>query len=117
MIVRLARLCARACGQGSVELIALLPLVVAIGLACTQFLLAGLAHELAGHAAEAGAVAAIEGDSAVAAAVRTSLPAWSRSRMSVKVSDGRVRVHLSPPTVFPGLASLLETTVTARETR
>jgi hypothetical protein len=101
-------------GQASVETVAMLPLVIAVGLACTQLLLAGLARELAGHAAEAGAVAALEGRTDVAAAARKALPGWSRSRVSVTVGGGSVRVHLAPPTVFPGLAGLLATTATAR---
>ncbi len=103
-------------GQASVETVALIPFVVAVGLACVQLLLAGLAHELAGHAAEAGAVAAIEGGTSPADAARAALPGWSRSHLTVTVHDGRVRVHLAPPTVFPGLAGVLATTATARAT-
>src|SRR4029077_11894148 len=42
-------------GQGAVELVALLPLVVAVALAILQALAAGVAVELAGHAAQSGA--------------------------------------------------------------
>jgi len=101
-------------GQASVETVALVPVIVIVALACVQLLLAGLAHELAGHAAEAGAVAAIEGVTAPADAARDALPGWSRSRLRVTVSGDRVRVHLAPPTVLPGLAELLDTTATAR---
>lgn len=48
-------------GQASVELVALLPLVVAVALALLQALAAGRASELAGHAAHAGAVAIAQG--------------------------------------------------------
>ncbi len=102
-------------GQSSVETVALLPLLAAVALACIQLLLAGLAHELAGHAAEAGAVAAIEGGPSPATAARDALPGWSRSQLRVTVVGDRVRVHVAPPTVFPGLAGLLDTTVTAQE--
>jgi hypothetical protein len=101
-------------GQASVETVALVPVILVVALACVQLLLAGLAHELAGHAAEAGAVAAIEGVTAPADAARDALPGWSRSRLRVTVSRDRVEVHVSPPTVLPGLAGLLGTTATAK---
>jgi hypothetical protein len=96
-------------GQASVELVALVPLVVAVVLAAAQLLAAGAARELAGHAAEAGAVALLQGADARAAA-RDAVPGWSRGRVRVRVEDRRVRVRLRPRAFVPGLARLLETT-------
>ena len=72
-------------GQAAVELVALLPLVVAVALAILQALAAGVAVELAGHAAHSGAVALAEGRDGAAAA-RAALPGWARSRMRVEVA-------------------------------
>ena len=47
-------------GQASVELVAVLPLAVVVALAAGQAVAAGAAAELAGHAAEAGAVALLQ---------------------------------------------------------
>jgi nitrogen fixation protein FixH len=96
-------------GQASVELVALAPLVVAVVLAVAQVLAAGAARELAGHAAEAGAVALLQGADAGAAA-RHAVPGWSRGRLRVRVEQRRVRVRLRPRAFVPGLAGLLEAT-------
>jgi hypothetical protein len=48
---------AEADGQASVELVAVLPVATAVALAAAQVLAAGWSAELAGHAAEAGAIA------------------------------------------------------------
>lgn len=98
---------ARDGGQASVELVAALPLVVVVALAVAQLLAAGAASELAGHAAEAGAVAVLQGDDAAAAA-RRSVPGWSERRMRVRVRGRRVEVWLRPVTLAPGMAALLE---------
>ena len=104
---------ARGCsGQSTLETVAVLPLMIAVALAIGHVLAAGLAHELAGHAAEAGAIAVIRGgdaDESVAAA----LPEWADDRVSVRVKDRRVRVRLEPPAVIPGAADLLASTQTA----
>jgi nitrogen fixation protein FixH len=96
-------------GQASVELVAFLPLVVAVVLAVAQLLAGGAARELAGHAAEAGAVALLQGADAEAAA-REAVPGWSRGRLRVRVEERRVQVRLRPRAFVPGLAGLLETT-------
>jgi hypothetical protein len=96
-------------GQASVELVALAPLVVAVVLAAAQLLAAGAAAALADHAAEAGAVALLQGgDPAVAA--RSAVPGWSRSRMAVRVRGRRVRVRMRPPAPVSSLGALLEAT-------
>ncbi|MFP5361390.1 MAG: hypothetical protein ACLGI5_01520 [Thermoleophilia bacterium] len=97
------------CGQASVELVALAPLVVAVVLAAAQVLAAGAARELADHAAEAGAVALLQGGDPREAA-REAVPGWSRGRLEVRVRARRVRVRLRPRTFLPGLARMLEAT-------
>lgn len=96
-------------GQASVELVALAPVLVAVVLAAAQLLAAGAARELADHAAEAGAIALLQGTDPRAAA-RTAVPGWSRGRLHVRVDRRLVRVRLRPRSVLPGLAGLLETT-------
>lgn len=103
----------RSCsGQAAVEVVALLPLLALLALAVGQLLAAGAASALAGHAAEAGAVAIIEGSDPVEAA-RSALPGWSRSRVLVDVSGRRVSVRVRPRVLVPGLASLLAATSAA----
>jgi hypothetical protein len=99
-------------GQAAVELVALLPLLVAVALGILQALAAGVASELAGHAAQNGAVAIAEGrDGAVAA--RASLPGWAQPRVQVEVHGTRVRVRVSPPSLLPGIAGRLTATASA----
>lgn len=95
------------CGQASVELVALAPLVVAVVLAAAQLLAAGAARELADHAAEAGAVALLQGADPRTAA-REAVPGWSRGRFDVRVDGRRVRVRLRPRAFLPALAGTLE---------
>jgi hypothetical protein len=99
-------------GQASVELVGILPLAVLIALAIGQLLAAGAARELAGHAAEAGAVALLQAADPLATA-RSAVPGWSRGRVAVRVRGRRVEVRLRPRTLLPGLASLLEASATA----
>jgi hypothetical protein len=100
-------------GQATIELVGVLPLLVAVVLAAGQVLAAGLAREYAGHAAEAGAVALLQ-DADPRAAARRSLPGWARERMAVRVSGRAVRVEVRPPVALPGLGSVLEAKSTAR---
>ena len=99
-------------GQSAVETVALLPLYVAVALAIGHVLAAGLAHELAGHAAEAGAIATLHGADA-RAAVAAALPEWTKERLHVRARDGHVRVRLEPPSVIPGVADVLAATADA----
>lgn len=99
-------------GQASVELVAMLPVAVAVMLAALQLLAAGATRELAGHAAGAGAVALLERADARDAA-RDAVPGWSRARMAITVRGPAVTVRMRPPTLLPGLADLLESTVRA----
>lgn len=93
-------------GQATVELVAMMPLLFVVVFAAAQLLMAGAAAEYAGHAAEAGAVALLEGTDAVGAA-RAAVPGWSRSAIHVAVEGQTVRVAVKPPPLVPPLARLL----------
>ena len=71
--MRAAVRCAR--GQSTVEVVGLLPLLLAAGVAVLSLLSAGRAEEAAGNAAEAGAVALLQGREPRAAA-RAALAGW-----------------------------------------
>jgi hypothetical protein len=94
-------------GQATVETIALVPVMLAVGLGLLQLLAVGYASVLAGNAAEAGALALAGGADAGAGAKR-ALPGWSRARARVDVEGGRVEVHLRPPSPLTALAERLE---------
>jgi hypothetical protein len=99
-------------GQATVEAIALVPVIVAVGLGILQLLAVGYASVLAGNAAEAGALALAAGTDAREGA-RQALPGWSRTRARVEVDGGRVAVHLRPPSPLKVLAEGLEVTARA----
>jgi hypothetical protein len=84
-----------ACGQSTVEVVGLLPLLLAVGLAVASFLSAGQAEEVAGNAAEAGAVALLQGREPQAAA-RAALAGWPSKRTQVHVEGRRVTVRVTP---------------------
>ncbi len=79
---------------------------------CFQLLSTGYTATLADGAAEAGAVALVQGKP-IDAAVRRALPGWARSRYSVRHSFGRVEVRLRPPALVPSLGERLELTASA----
>ncbi|HWI21085.1 MAG TPA: hypothetical protein VNT22_00565 [Baekduia sp.] len=93
-------------GQSTVEFVALLPVIVVIALACGQLLAVGAAREAAAGAAQAAAMAELQGGEAVAAA-RAAAPGWARKRMTVKIVGRRVTVTVAPRQVLPGLAAPL----------
>ncbi len=99
----------REAGQASIELVASAPMLLALVLALAQLLAAGAAQELADHAAEAGAIALLQGSDPVAAA-RDGVPGWSRGRVDVRVQGRRVEVRLRPRSFLPKLAEVLEAT-------
>ena len=99
-------------GQATLELLGLLPLLLAVALAGAQLLAVGYSSILAGNAAEAGALAlAGGGDPGMGA--RAALPGWSRAHARVSVSGGEVRVRLRPPTLLRSLAERLEVSASA----
>ena len=99
-------------GQATVETVALIPAMVAIGLVALQLLVVGYASVRAGTAAEAGALALAAGSDA-RAGVRESLPGWSKAGARVGVTDGRVEVRVRPPSPLRALSERLEVTGTA----
>jgi len=94
-------------GQASIELLYMLPLLLAIALAAAQLLAVGYASVLAGNAAEAAALTLAGGGDAREGA-RAALPGWSRARARVDVAQGEVRVRLHPPSLLRALARELE---------
>ncbi|WP_259314849.1 hypothetical protein [Capillimicrobium parvum] len=84
----------------------LLPVLLAVALGAAQLLAAGVAHEAADHAAEAGALAILQGGDPADAA-RDAVPGWARDRVAVDVAGRRVSVAVEPPSPFPGLADRL----------
>lgn len=99
-------------GQATVELVALLPLLLSAGLAGASILAAQSAAEHAGQAAQAGAMALLQ-DADVRAAARAALPARARTRAAIAVRDRRVTVRVRPRVPLPFLAGALAATETA----
>ena len=99
-------------GQASVEAIAGIAALLLTAAVCFQLLAAGYSSTLADGAAEAGAVALVQGKP-VDAAVRKALPDWARSRYSVSRFGGRVEVRLRPPALVSSLGDRLELTSSA----
>ena len=94
-------------GQASVELLGSLPVVLLVGAVLMQLLAVGYAASLAGAAAEAGALALAGGGDAREAA-RAAVPGWSRARMTVRSSDGRVEIRMRPPSPLRAVGRKLE---------
>lgn len=94
-------------GQALVELIAGVPVAVAVGAVVLQLLAVGYSAVLAGSAAEAGALA-LAGGGDGRAAVRDALPGWSDAGARVDVGREKVRVTLRPPSPLAAVASRLE---------
>jgi Flp pilus assembly protein TadG len=95
-------------GQASVELVALLPLLLVIALAIFSVIAAHSADEQAGAAAEAAALALLQGGDPHGAAL-AALPEAVRHRTTVTLTGRRVQVHVRPrlPLPLPGLPELL----------
>lgn len=102
----------RSDGQATVELVGMLPLAVLIALATAQVLAAGLARELAGNAAGAGAMAMLQGHDPRDAA-REAVPGWSKRRIAVAIDGRTVRVQVRPVAVIPGFDDRLAATAVA----
>jgi hypothetical protein len=97
-----------ASGQASVELVALLPLVAVIACVVFSVIAAHVAGEQAGEAAEAGALALLQGGDPREAAEH-ALPQAARARSTIAVDGSRVHVHVRPklPLPIPSLADYL----------
>lgn len=94
-------------GQASVEAVAGIGALLLAAALCFQLLAAGYSSTLADGAAEAGAVALVQGKP-VDAAVKRALPGWARSRYTVTTLGGRVEVRLRPPALIASLGDRLE---------
>ena len=84
-------------GQASVELVAGATVVVVLGLIGLQLLAVGYAAVMADHAAEAAALALVNGREPEAAA-RHAVPGWPEAALRVRSRGGRVMVTLLAPT-------------------
>jgi len=92
-------------GQSSIELLGVLVLLLVIVGAAAQALSWRAAHEAAAAAAQAGAMALLQGGDPVRAA-RSALPGWARERVSIAVARGSVRVAIAPRELIPGAGAL-----------
>lgn len=99
-------------GQATVELVALLPLLVLIGAIVFCVLAAGRAGELAAHAAGAGAVAILQDGDPVQAA-RTAIPGHAARELRVVVRGRTVTVSVRPRLPLAPLRDRLTATETA----
>jgi hypothetical protein len=99
-------------GQAAVEVVGLLPLLVAVVLAVCQVLVAGLAREAAHEAAQAGAMAILQGRDPAGEA-RAAAPGWARRQLAIRVDGRTVRVRATPPSIVPRAGRLLSSTASA----
>ena len=100
-------------GQASVELVAILPLVLLVGALCWQAALAGHAVWMSAHAARAAARADAVGRDPARAA-RSALPATLERDLSVRRLDaGGVRVRVGIPFLLPRWRSPAAVSATA----
>jgi hypothetical protein len=72
------------------------------GLAVFQVMAAGRSATIADGAAEAAAIAVVNGRDPQAAA-RAAAPGWARSRVQVREAGGHVRVTLRAPAILRSL--------------
>ena len=93
-------------GQSSVELVAVLPLTLLIGIAILTLLAARSASGQAASAAQAGAMALLQ-DAEPRAAARAALPPDARARSTVRVTAREVTVTVRPATTVGFLADAL----------
>lgn len=99
-------------GQASVELVALLPIVLIIGAAVLTLLAARAASGQAAAAAQAGAMALIQ-DADAREAARDALPPDARGRATIRLDGRAVTVTVRPQTRIGFLTDTLAATSTA----
>ena len=99
-------------GQASIELVALLPLTLIVGVAILTLLAARAASGQASAAAQAGAMALIQDPDAREAA-RDALPADSRRRATINVDGRAITVTVRPESPIGFLADGLSATASA----
>ena len=89
-------------GQATVELLGVVPALLAAGLVVWQLILVGHTAWVSAHAARAAARAALVGEDAVAAA-KSALPAGLEKGLEVDGDDaGSTRVRVPVPMVHHG---------------
>lgn len=86
----------------------MVPLCVIVALGAGEVLAAGVARSAAGGAAQAAAMALVQGGDPEQAA-RAAAPGWAHSRVTLTVSGRHVHVRVAPPGLLPGTAGLLAT--------
>lgn len=86
------------------DLLAAIPLLVALGLGLAQLLVAGYALWSAGEAARAGARAEHVGEDGVAVA-EAAMPGFLGSPQ-VRAEAGTIRVAVDAPALLPGISSV-----------
>lgn len=99
-------------GQASVELVALLPLTLVVGVAIMVLLAGRSASGQAAAAAQAGAMALIQ-DADAAAAARKALPGDVRRRARIAVRGRAVTVTVRPAVSVPFLSGALDASASA----
>ena len=99
-------------GQATVELVALLPLLLIAAFAGAALVASHAAGEQAGQAAQAGAMALLQGGDPRAAA-RRALPSGPRRRAAIEVHGRRVTVRIRPDLPVAALDRALTGTATA----
>lgn len=102
----------REAGQATVELVALLPLLLIAALAGAALVASHAAGEQAGQAAQAGAMALLQGGDPRAAA-RRALPAGTRRRAAIEVDGHRITVRVRPDLPLAALERPLAASATA----
>jgi hypothetical protein len=99
-------------GQATIELVALIPLLLAAGLAGAAVLAGQTADEQAGQAAQAGAMALLQ-DADPRAAARDALPKGTRERSRITIQGRRITVRVRPRLPLATLADSLTAEATA----
>ena len=99
-------------GQATVELLGLLPLLLTAALSAAALVAGHSAEEQAGIAAQAGAMAVLEGADPREAA-RRALPADLRPRATIAVDGRRVTVRLRPRLPVAAVAAAMTAEVSA----
>jgi hypothetical protein len=99
----------RQSGQASVELVGAAAAILLAGLIGFQILAAGYAVVMADHAAEAAAVALVNGGEPLEAA-RAAIPGWPSRSLRMSSDRGRIAVTLFPPSPLRILGDRLAVT-------
>ena len=98
-------------GQAAVELVAVVPLLIALIAVVAQLAVAGYALWSAGDAARAGARATHVGGDAEAAAL-SALPGWLERGAEIDAA-GPVEVQVKAPALLPGVPAIPLSAATA----